>query len=52
MTPQFADDTLLSNLFDIANFVFKFSYWFKVHVSDKGIDQKSRNRKYPCLCFA
>ena len=27
MTPQLADITS-SNLFDVANFVFKFSYWF------------------------
>ena len=38
-TPQFADMPSSSNLFDIANFVSKFSYWFKFYVNDKGIDQ-------------
>ena len=33
----------------------KFSYWSMFHVNiitGSGIDQKSRNRKYPCLSFA
>ena len=33
LTAQFADMTLSLNFFDVANFVFKFSYWFKFHVN-------------------
>ena len=30
---QFADMTSSSNFFDVVNFVFNFSYWFKFHVN-------------------
>ena len=33
MTPEFADMTSPSNLFDVANFVFTFSYRFKFHIN-------------------
>ena len=65
MASQFSDMTSLSNIFDIFLFLLsslvtgpqvscQYHHWFSSYGNFllEGIDQKSRNQKYPCLSFA